>query len=288
MDFLNSFLARVANSMKIRAGTPLDIRNRIEEAFFVKELSEKAVSDINSFIEIIQNSQRSYDIKYFSKLRDGCYPLLSKYEYSRTLTISVGVGNNILLDLALSKLGSEVHMFDHTVDPPAKRLLNKNNFIFHSFGLGPESQNCLLSLTDIVSLVKKKSALNRMAVLKMDCEGCEWQSLYSSSGSIISLFDQFIVEFHHLNSFTNPEFAARAIDVLQKITKTFDVAYISANNFGGSVDVGGVGTWPFTIEVLFVKRGLSDLHLKAESANLPELKNWKLGKSIKLASWTKG
>jgi hypothetical protein len=271
---------RVSNSFKIRSGVPLDIRNRIEEAFFEDKLSEGTLENIRSFVNLIKTHYRHLELSYFTRLQDGCYPLLKQYDYHQKSAISVGVGNNILLDLALCELGCGVAQFDHTVPGPGSDILNKHNIVFNRIGLGRECTGDKYCLAEIVSRTKQTFEGWPLAVVKIDCEGCEWWAFNDEGISAVSQVDQLIVEFHFLNKFVDSSFALNAIDVLGKITNYFDIAYISANNFGGSSHVSDLGAWPFTIEVMFVNKKISRHHIMSPNSHLQHLSNWKLGRRI--------
>jgi hypothetical protein len=280
MRFIDNLLMRVSNSFKIRSGVPLDIRNRIEEALFEDKLDEGTLDNVRLFVDLIKTHYRYLELSYFTRLQDGCYPLLTQYDYHQTSAISVGVGNNILLDLALCELGCGVAQFDHTVPGPGSDVLKKYNIVFNKKGLGRECTEDKYCLAEIVSRTKQTFEGWPLAVVKIDCEGCEWSSLNDAGVSAVSQVDQLIVEFHFLNKFVDPSFAWNAIEVLRKLTIYFDIAYISANNFGGSSHVSGLGAWPFTIEMMFVNKKISGRHVTRSNNHLQHLSNWKLGRRI--------
>lgn len=51
----------------------------------------------------------------------------------------------------------------------------------------------LFSLSDLLS----ENGINRKAVLKMDCEGCEYEALISSPPDILKRFSHILIEYHH-------------------------------------------------------------------------------------------
>jgi len=282
MDVL---LQRFANSLKIRAGVPIDIRNAIEEKIFLNSINSRATEDMQIFVDLIRRSFKNCDLVFLSKLKDGCYPLLKAFDYSNTVAISVGVGNNILLDESLARLGCTVHLFDHTIDNVSLKNEFRNRITFHKVGLAAETQENFMSMSSMIQYIND-TLKRKISLVKIDCEGCEWSSLTESAILALSKVDQLIVEFHFLNKFTDQYFSSSSINLFNNILEYFDICYISPNNFSGSVTLDSGNIWPFTIEVMFINKEIAGQYSSEGTNSLPKLKNWKLGKSIDLSHWT--
>ena len=110
------------------------------------------------------------------------------------LVFSIGVGNFWQFDLAAAERGCEVHSFDptpelkqqHARNIAAYHMFNLTNMHFHFLGLGgPSSANITSSygkqklgpLHHLDQLIATYAQGRPIDVVKVDCEGCEWESL---------------------------------------------------------------------------------------------------------------
>jgi hypothetical protein len=108
------------------------------------------------------------------------------------LVFSVGLGNNWQFDLAAALRGCEVHSFDPTPELHTKHLRNAARYKavgttsihFHYLGLGA-SRNVtsdygkigLGPVAHLDELIRRYANGRTIDVLKVDCEGCEWEEL---------------------------------------------------------------------------------------------------------------
>jgi hypothetical protein len=93
----------------------------------------------------------------------------------------------------MSKLGAKGWCFDHTVAPRFKNK-HKNNIFYMPFGIkGATPIPKCKSLKEIIQLTGNNKVFDA-TILKLDCEGVEWDVLTSNSIKFISQFDQIIVE----------------------------------------------------------------------------------------------
>ena len=104
------------------------------------------------------------------------------------LAFSVGVGNAWEFDDALGSLGCEVHSFDPTVQLRAAHMLHSAPGVqFHYVGLGKMHANTYgragqagerAEMVALDTMLERWAGTTRMVdVLKIDCEGCEWEAL---------------------------------------------------------------------------------------------------------------
>ena len=109
------------------------------------------------------------------------------------LVFSVGIGNNWQFDLAAAARGCEVHSFDPTPELRSRHMRNiaayqrhgMDQIHFHYLGLGKTSANItsdygrrgLGPVAHLDELMRMFAKGRRVDVLKIDCEGCEWEEL---------------------------------------------------------------------------------------------------------------
>ena len=288
MDLLNYLLARISNSVKSRSGVPIDIRNRIEEALFLDKANSGTLENIEEFINLIAQNSSEIPLRFNGKLnQDGFYPTSQIIPLKNRHVISIGVGNNQVLDVELLKAGAYVTMFDHTIAPPSKLLQKYTGARYFPIGIAESKQSSFDTLPGLIRKLPMRTNEN-LALLKIDVEGNEYKSLQDIDSETFKCVDQLAIELHFLNKFTDVDFAHKAINILRVILRTHVVTYISPNNYGGAVFLQTGVLWPFTLEVLFVKRELiqGDVGIH-KFPNIFEVinRNWHLGKKLDLTSW---
>lgn len=124
------------------------------------------------------------------------------------LAVSIGIGNSWQFDDALAtRLGCEVHSFDPTGQLRAAHMAHHVAGVhFHYAGLGAMRPNAygrqgvgaaMLSLDELLSKYTKH--VKSVSVLKIDCEGCEWQALRTVAETRPQLLDRvrlLLLELH--------------------------------------------------------------------------------------------
>ncbi|CAE8586752.1 unnamed protein product [Polarella glacialis] len=112
---------------------------------------------------------------------------------------SFGIGDQPGFEVAASALGCEVHMFDHSVTMDVSRVLSHlhHRVHFHPFGLSDRTDLAknMMSLPDIMGCLGH----DFIDVLKIDCEGCEWNLVDSwakNSSDFLSSVGQITLEAH--------------------------------------------------------------------------------------------
>jgi thiol-disulfide isomerase/thioredoxin len=146
------------------------------------------------------------------------------------------------------------------------------------------------SLMEIIQLTGDAEVFDA-TILKLDCEGVEWDVLTSNSIKLLSQFDQIIVELHNLDRFSDVNFAKMALKNFKKLENDFLVTYLAPNNFTPIVRLANDLLWPFTLEVLLVNKKLvkkSNIRvLRRNTLNVTFKKknHWHLAPRINLESW---
>ena len=165
--------------------------------------------------------------------------------------ISIGVGTNVSFDIQIAQKLSSVHLYDHTVSAlPAK--VPQNVFFFQK-GLGKDPSETLITLDEMIGRFQSSSPL----ILKMDIEGSEWEVLAGVSKSVLSRFDQIILELHHLHKVNDKEFFNVVVQSLRNLKETHQIVNRHANNWAKVAFIHGVPV-PDVIEITYIKSEESD------------------------------
>ena len=281
-------IKRTARSLVFRSEIMIDVYNRIRRESFENKADENTFAQVQLIQELIRGNFLQTELLFLGNRNiDGTYPVLQNRDYKNKTLLSFGVGNNIILESFGAKLGMEVHTFDHTTSPKIpnkfKDKINYHPVGITGFKLIPEC----LKFPEILNLFN--ISYEKIEILKLDIEGCEWDVL-SSDLNFINLIPQLIIEFHNLDKITNQQEAYLYLNTLQKIFETHQLVYISPNNFSSFISVNNV-TWPFTFEAVFVAKSILDDTFTRVFDPVKFLKdqviNRDLGPKISLLSWWK-
>lgn len=128
------------------------------------------------------------------------------------LVYGVGIADNWEFEKAMAKHGCEVHAFDPTIKKPPTDESKLTNLHFHRWGLagltertGTHDVRGTLSGAKVTSqpmftledMMKELGHTGRkLTVLKVDCEGCEWNSLSVVPTELWSRIGQMSLELH--------------------------------------------------------------------------------------------
>ena len=188
----------------------------------------------------------SNNYKHFGDQQDGGYFLATPIEQCSEV-VSIGIGDNLSFDQALSPFVSRIHMFDHTIEVPVDIPINA---IFHEKGLGISCTEELLDLQAILELTKPESP----KIVKIDIEGAEWAVLGSLKADALVGISQLIIEFHDLIRLIRvPETFESVLKVLEFIKKDFWAVNLNPNNWANSQIIHGV-VFSDVLEVTFLNK----------------------------------
>ena len=230
-------------------------------------------------------------LKLIGKLDlDGSYPIAQTKKISKTRVISIGVGNNIVFDKKMARLGASVWLYDHTTEPEIYKIFWPN-IAYSKIGVSSKkgTVSCL-TLSEILDASVSNKKFDQ-TILKMDCEGEEWDVILKTPYRYLDKVDQIIVELHNLNKISSRSLSNKYIEVLRKLKKNFVITYIATNNFTPIVKLENGKSWPFTIEIhLLTKSQLKDFNISELSVGLPnglgfKKRNWHLSKRKGVEDW---
>jgi len=162
--------------------------------------------------------------------------------------ISIGVGRDVSWDLAISKLGIMVHMYDHTVARPPTIFTNSK---FYKIGIRSSKTKNSKTLLHFEGILQKSGCEDsENLILKIDIEGGEWEILEEIESKFLEKFNQIIIEFHDVD--LNDPIKK---NVLEKIKQTHSIIHINPNNYSKITSFEGY-LFPNILEVTYVKKQL--------------------------------
>ena len=198
---------------------------------------------------------RPYAAKGFKKARfgsanDGGYVLLDDFRDVDT-AFSFGIEQNASWDVDVAKRGVTVYQFDHTVDAP---FVDNPRLIFAKKEISTEAGPTSESLS---SLVKRHDTQHSHPniLLKIDIECNEWAVFESTPPEILSRFSQIVGEFHYFQAFSDVQWRRLFARVLEKLSNSYAVIHVHANNFAGFSNVSNVVV-PNVLEITFANRSI--------------------------------
>jgi FkbM family methyltransferase len=287
---INQTIARLLHSLVHRSGVMIDVRNQILISKF--EISKvKSVKHIEEFINCIVSMTTGVPLELIGSIKsDGSYPVALANKLKTTRLISIGVGNNMKFDEEVASRGAYVWLYDHTITATVKKKY-ATRMSFSQTGVRGKDlvPNCL-TLDEIVDNSNNGCHFDQ-TILKIDCEGNEWDALLNTSNHTLSKIDQICGEFHNLDGITESDLSTKYFKVLQKLQRDFVVTYIAVNNFTPTVNLSNGLIWPFTIEIhLLNKTLLQEFDPSEITPGHPnkigyKKLNWHLGGTKNLENW---
>lgn len=243
VKFIQLNLEKLIYSIPIYVNTQASVINLYNA--FVNE--NKILLNDKSVFEALQQEYIDLDLIYrVGSTLDGGY-VMHKIGNEKK-AISIGVGRDVSWDLAISKLGIMVHMFDHTVARPPTNFTNSK---FHKIGIRSSKTKRSKKLLEIEGILQKSGCEeSENLILKIDIEGGEWEILEETESKFLEKFNQIIIEFHDVD--LNDPIKK---NVLEKIRLTHSIIHINPNNYSKITSFEGY-LFPNILEVTYVKNQL--------------------------------
>ena len=287
---MNYVLEKILHSLVHRSGVLIDVRNLALKTSFDR-VTDKSKLHAYSFINLVIKMTVGVPLEMVGSLAvDGSYPIAKVKDLKNSRVISIGVGNNMIFDEGLASLGASVWLYDHTVQPRIKKRFKDKLFFSHIGVSGKQKVPNCLTLSEILARSKNSKSYSQ-TILKLDCEGAEWDVFLNTNIDTLAGIDQINIELHHLDRIFELEHYMKYMRVLQKLNKKFVVTYIAVNNFTPTVKLDNGLKWPFTIEIhLLNKSLLSEFKPDDITPGIPNKlsfrkKNWHLADIENLSGW---
>ena len=176
------------------------------------------------------------------------------------------------------------------MQPRIKKRFRDKLFFSHIGVSGKQKVPNCLTLTEILARSKNSKSYSQ-TILKLDCEGAEWDVFLHTSINTLAEIDQINIELHHLDRIFDLEHYKKYMKVLQKLNRKFVVTYIAVNNFTPTMKLNNGLKWPFTIEIHLLNKSLL-IEFKPDlvTPGIPSKlsygkKNWHLAEIENLSGW---
>jgi hypothetical protein len=169
----------------------------------------------------------------------------SKQPNNRCIIYSIGVREIYTAELLYGRAGCEVHAFDCTINHPQQL---GPNVTFHPWCLGTDSSELKLDggpkrddnglkFKQLPAIINELGHQNEeLTMLKMDCEGCEWDALDSLQIQMPTFFSRIRMMYLELHYVSNNKVGsverAKEMSTMTRVTRTFG----NFSTFGYSIN----------------------------------------------------
>ena len=204
-------------------------RNKLDE---IRNLFVLEIDQYSSFIRVGDDNDGGYVLENDINQKDVC--------------LSFGIGSNYSFDSAMSKLCSEVRMFDHTIQEPKPLFTNMK---FSALGLASESKINYVTLSEILHQIHPDDDI----ILKIDIEGDEWEILNGLSRQNLLRFKQIVIELHGIHEIADEVKFRKIVGALKNLNQTHSLKNLHANNWANIEIIRGIAT-PDVVEATYARR----------------------------------
>ena len=191
---------------------------------------------------------------------DGGYVICNKIAAGSTYLLSLGVGDNITFETELNSDLFHTFFVDHSIlalpNPvPNSTFINKKVSTIAGYKT--------INLQECLDMIPK----NMEAILKIDIEGSEWDSLANLDSTELSRFTQIVGEFHNFHEIYKHEHFIKILNTLKKINQTHVNINLHPNNWSGFKIINGIPI-PDVVELTFIRRDLFDILSGQKASNV--------------------
>jgi hypothetical protein len=205
---------------------------------------------------------------------DGGYVMLDDFERVSG-ALSFGVNDNDTWDCDIVGRVIDVHQYDHAIDRPPS---SGKGLTFFKEMVVPNGSTEGTTLAAAVARQRQGPLL-----LKCDIEGSEWEIFANATQATLGRFAQIVCEFHGFGSIADDTCYSTMHTALDKLSNSFAVVHLHANNSGPWMIVAGV-PFPSVLEVTYANKqmystrdSVETLPTEHDAPNAPHLPEHYLG-----------
>jgi hypothetical protein len=162
---------------------------------------------------------------------------------------SPGVGDSSEFELVFAEQGIKCHLADGSVPGPPDP---HPQFQFTRKFIGRRSDE---QTVDFRSWVETFYPSGNSAILQMDIEGGEYESILGVDGHFLRKFKVMVLEVHCLNILTSQEGYLAGAAFFDRLRRDFHVCHLHVNNYIRPVRYRGL-VYPSDIELTLVRKDL--------------------------------
>ena len=176
--------------------------------------------------------------KRFGSPNDGGYLMCENLIEPLDTGYSYGVGANDDWGCEVSR---RYHVPVHEYDcfDPARPTCNGGRFIFHNECVGDRTGNRESHFFDTLeNQMSKNGDTGKRALIKMDIEGGEWESLLAAPDELLASIPQLAMEMH---GFDKP----KILEALRKLNRKFYLVNLHFNNWSCTPKAAPLPAWAY-------------------------------------------
>jgi len=162
---------------------------------------------------------------------------------------SPGVGPTSDFEFEFAKKGIACYLADASVDGPS---IEHANFNFIKKYIGSETKENFICFRDWI--VSNYPSGND-AVLQMDIEAGEYESILSLDDAFLARFKVIVIEVHNLNFLTSQEGFVLGNIFFNHLLNNFEVTHFHTNNYIRPIRFKGI-VFPSDIELVLIRKDL--------------------------------
>jgi hypothetical protein len=165
------------------------------------------------------------------------------------VVFSPGVGPSSEFELYFAKSNIPSYMADASVEGPS---ISHPLFNFIKKFVGAFTAGDYININD---WIEEKYPVGNNAVLQIDIEGGEYETLLAMTQEYLAKFKLIVIEIHALNILATEEGYALARIFMNHLLKNFDVVHFHTNNNTRMVNYRGL-IFPHDIELTLLRKDL--------------------------------